>query len=61
MTDHENHSPTRPPAPAPSRAFPKNTEPKGKTIFGPAPSKPRPTVGNVLNTDRFGKRVPRDR
>ena len=63
MADHSenSHDPTRTPAPAPSKAFPENQEPKGRTHFGPAPSKPRPSVGNVLNTDRFGKRVPRDR
>ena len=58
MADHENHDPTRTPAPAPSRAFPANTEPKGKTIFGPAPSKPRPAVENVFNDDKHGRRKP---
>jgi len=63
MADHsENtHVPTPSGKSGASKAFPENVEPRGKKIFGPAPSKPQPSVGNVLNTDRFGKRRPGDR
>ena len=63
MSDHsENTHVARPPSgqSGASRAFPENQEPKGKKIFGPAPSKPQPSVGNVFNTDKHGRRVPRD-
>ena len=60
MADHENHDPTRTPAPAPSKAFPANVEPMGKTHFGPQPTPHRPAVSNPLNTDKFGRRKPRD-
>lgn len=42
-------------------AFPENTGPKGRTHFGPAPSPHRPAVENVFNTDKHGRRVPRDK
>ena len=58
---HESHSPTRTPAPAPSKAFPANTEPKGKTIFGPQPTPHRPAAENIFNVDKHGKRAPRDK
>ncbi len=61
MTDHKNHETSSTPAPASSRAFPANVEPRGKTHFGPAPHPPRPSVGNVFNTDKHGKRKPGDR
>ena len=41
-----------------SAAFPKNVEPRGKTRFGPAPRKPKPTTKNVFNTDSTGKAKP---
>ena len=44
------------PAPAPSKAFPVNKEPKGKTRFGPDPRAPQATVRNRFNTDAKGTR-----
>ena len=61
MTIHkENHETTHTPAPAPSTAFPANVEPKGRKIFGPAPSPHQPAKENVFNTDKFGTRAPKD-
>ena len=44
--------------PMTSKAFPKNVEPKGRTRFGPPPSKPKPTTKNVFNTDPQGTKRP---
>ena len=59
--DTENHETIHKPAPAPSKAFPENREPRGQQHFGPAPRPPRPSVENPLNTDKFGTRRPWDR
>ena len=62
MADHSenSHDPTRTPAPAPSRAFPENQKPKGRTHFGPQPTPHRPSVENIFNVDKFGTRTPKD-
>ncbi len=60
MTIHKDHDPTRTPAPAPSTAFPRNQEPKGRTHFGPPPSPHRPAQENIFNDDQHGQRVPKD-
>ena len=61
MTIHkENHETTSTPAPAPSKAFPENTEPRGRKHFGPAPSPHQPAKENIFNTDKHGRRVPKD-
>ena len=58
MVDHENHETPSTPAPAPSKAFPANVEPKGRTHFGPQPTPHRPAVENVFNDDKHGRRKP---
>ena len=39
-------------------AFPEPVEPKGRLYFGPAPPPPRPTTGNIYNTDPKGRKKP---
>ena len=62
MTDHfeNSHVPTPGGKSGASKAFPANAEPKGKTHFGPQPAPHRPAVENIFNTDKHGKRKPRD-
>ena len=48
----------RTPAPKPSKAFPANEEPRGKTRFGPTPRPAQKTTPNVYNTDPAGKAKP---
>ncbi len=50
--------PVKTPAPAASKAFPANAEPKGRTRTGPPPRAERATVSNRFNTDPKGRRPP---
>ncbi len=49
MTKHK-------PAPAASKAFPANVEPRGAVRTGPPPRAERATQENRFNTDKHGKR-----
>ena len=48
--------PVNSPAPAPSEAFPRNSELKGRVRSDPPPRAPRATVKNRFNTDQHGRR-----
>ncbi len=58
MADHENHETPKTPAPASSKAFPANVEPRGQQHFGPAPRPHQPARENIFNVDKFGRRKP---
>ncbi len=48
--------PVTTPAPAASRAFPANSELKGRVRSDPPPRAERATQSNIFNVDRHGKR-----